>query len=66
MNKIMNSKAPTYLEDLFRPKEIVNQIELRDSINKLAVQPCPKQIVTNNLLATVARFFGITWPHLKE
>ena len=41
MNKIMNGKAPTYLEDLFRPKETVNQIELRDSINKLAV-PLPK------------------------
>ena len=42
MNKIMNGKAPTYLEDLFRPKETVNQIELRDSINKLAV-PLPKR-----------------------
>ena len=41
MNKIMNGKAPTYLEDLFRPKETVNQIGLRDSINKLAV-PLPK------------------------
>ena len=41
MNKIMNGKASTYLEDLFRPKETVNQIELRDSIDKLAV-PLPK------------------------
>ena len=45
--------------------ETVNQIELRDSIKKLAV-PLPKTVVTNNLLVTVARFFGITWPHLKE
>ena len=32
----MNGKAPTYLEDLFRPKETNNQIELRGSMNKLA------------------------------
>ena len=68
MNKIMNGKAPTYLEDLFRPKEIVNQIELRDSINKLAV-PLPKtdcykqsisysgSILCNNL-ATSERIAG--------
>ena len=37
----MNGQAPTYLEDLFRPKETNNQIELRDLINKLAV-PLPK------------------------
>ena len=38
----MNDKAPTYLENLFRPgKETNNQIKLRDSINKLAF-PLPK------------------------
>ena len=37
----MNGQAPTYLEDLFRPKETNNQIELRDLIIKLAV-PLPK------------------------
>ena len=62
----MNGQARTYLEDLFRPKETNNQIELRDVINKLAV-PLPKtDCYTNNLLVTVARFFGITWPHLKK
>ena len=69
MNKIMTGKAPTYFEDLFRPKETVNQIELRDSINKLAV-PLPKtdycKQSIDNLLVTVARFFGKTWQHLKE
>ena len=37
----MNRKAPTYLEDLFRPEVTNNQIEIRDSTSKLAV-PLPK------------------------
>ena len=37
----MNGRAPTYLVDLFRPKESNSQIGLRDSLNKLAV-PLPK------------------------
>ena len=52
MNKVMNGKAPTYLEDLFRPKEKVNQIELRDSINKLVI-PKNRATVTNRLLQTI-------------
>ena len=50
MNKIMNGIAPTYREDLFRPKETVNQIELRYSINELAVllpkTDCYKQSIS--------------------
>ena len=59
MNKIMNGKAPTYLEDLFRPKETVNQIELRDS------KHCYKQSISYsgsilwNNLATSERIAGI-------
>ena len=76
MNKIMNGKAPTYLEDLFRPKETVNQIELRDSINKLAV-PLPKtdcykqyisysgSILWNNL-ATSERLAGNFFSVLRK
>ena len=40
MKKIMN-KAPKYLEDLFRPKEVNSQVDLRNSQNKLAV-PLPR------------------------
>ena len=35
MSKIMNGEASKYLEDLFRYKETGNQIELRDSKNRL-------------------------------
>ena len=65
----MNGKAPTYLEDLFRPKETDNQIELRDSINKLAVPllktDCYKQSISYsgsilwNNLTTSERIAGI-------
>ena len=41
MKKIMNGEAPKYLEDLFRPKEVNSQVDLRNSQNKLAV-PLPK------------------------
>ena len=37
----MNGKAPKYLKDLFRPKEVNSQVDLRNSQNKLAV-PLPK------------------------
>ena len=37
MKKIMNGKAPKYLEDLFRPKKVNSQVGLRNSQNKLAV-----------------------------
>ena len=60
MNKIMNGKAPTYLEDLFRPKETVNQIELRDSINKLAV-PLPK---TDCYKQSISYSGSILWNNL--
>ena len=66
ISKIMKGKATTYLEDLFKPKETNNQIELRDSIKNLVVHLPKTAAVTNNLLVIVARFFGITWPHLKE
>ena len=60
MNKIMNGKAPTYLEDLFRPKQTVNQIELRDSINKLAV-PLPK---TDCYKQSISYSGSILWNNL--
>ena len=60
MNKIINGKAPTYLEDLFRPKETVNQIELRDSINKLAV-PLPK---TDCYKQSISYSKSILWNNL--
>ena len=60
MNKIMNGKAPTYLEDLFRSKETVNQIELRDSINKLAV-PLPK---TDLYKQSISYSGSILWNNL--
>ena len=41
MKKIMNGKVPKYLEDLFRPKEVNSQVDLRNSQNKLAV-PLPR------------------------
>ena len=67
----MNGKAPTYLEDLFRPKETSNQIELRDSTNHLAVHlpktdfykqsiSCSGSIFWNNLATSeriAANFF---------
>ena len=37
----MNRKAPKYLKDLFRPKEVNSQVQLRNSQNKLAI-PLPK------------------------
>ena len=72
MTKIMNGKAPKYLEDLFRPSQSNTALVLRDSENKLAVpQPktdCFKQsfsysgaLLWNNVTATerkVARFFS--------
>ena len=57
MNKIMNGKAPTYLEDLFRPKVTINQIELRDSINKLAVS-LPKTDCYKQSIRDVSLFSG--------
>ena len=60
MNKIMNDKAPTYLEDLFRSKETGNQIELRDSINKLAV-PLPK---TDCYKQSISYSGSILWNNL--
>ena len=60
MNKNMNGKAPTYLEDLFRSKETVNQTELRDSINKLAV-PLPK---TDCYKQSISYSGSILWNNL--
>ena len=52
------AKLPTYLEDLFRPKETVNQIELRDSI--LAV-PLPK---TDCYKQSISYSGSILWNNL--
>ena len=41
MTKIMNRKAPKYLEDLFRPKQSKSSLVLRDAANKLEI-PMPK------------------------
>ena len=60
MNKIIDGKAPTYLGDLFRPKETLNQIELCDSINKLAV-PLPK---TDCFKQSISYSGSILWNNL--
>ena len=41
MKKFMNGKAPKYLEDVFRPKEVNSQVDLCNSQIKLAV-PLPR------------------------
>ena len=41
MAKVMSGRAPKYIEDLFRTKEQITSLVLRDSSNKLAV-PFPK------------------------
>ena len=78
MTKIMNGKAPKYLEDLFRPSQSNTALVLRDSENKLAVpQPktdCFKQpfsysgaLLWNNVTATerkVARFLLFNIGHV--
>ena len=60
INIIMNGKAPTCLEYLFRPKETANQIELRDSINQLAV-PLPK---TDCYKQSISYSGSILWNNL--
>ena len=40
MTKIMNGKAPNYLEDLFKPKQLKTTLLLCDSDNKLEI-PLP-------------------------
>ena len=49
MKKIINGKAPKYLKDLFRPKEVNSQVDLRNSQNKLAVLLL-KQIVISTII----------------
>ena len=41
MAKVMSGRAPKYIEDLFRTKEQITSLVLRDSSNKLVV-PFPK------------------------
>ena len=41
MLKVMNDKAPKYMEDLFNKKEKLTSLALRNDENKLAV-PFPK------------------------
>ena len=41
MTKMMNRKAPKYLEDHFRPKQSKSSLVLRDAVNKSEI-PMPK------------------------
>ena len=38
MFKVMNGRAPQYVKDLFRPKEQITSLVLRDDGNKLTVR----------------------------
>ena len=57
MFKVMNGRAPKYIKDLFRPKEQITSLLLRDDGNKLAV-PFPK---TDCLKHSISYSGAILW-----
>ena len=61
MTKIMNRKAPKYLEDLFRPKQSKSSLVLRDAVNKLAI-PMPK---TDCFKQSISYTGAIMWNKLS-
>ena len=61
MTKIMNRKAPKYLEDLFRPKQSKSSLVLRDAVNKLEI-PMPK---TDCFKQSISYCGAILWNKLS-
>ena len=62
MFKVMNGRAPEYIKDLFRPKEQITSLVLRDNGNKLAV-PFPK---TDCLKHSISYSGAILWNSLPR
>ena len=62
MFKVMNGQAPEYIKDLFRPKEQITSLVLRDDGNKLAV-PFPK---TDCLKHSISYNGAILWNSLPR
>ena len=60
MFKVVNGRAPKYIKDLFRPKEEITSLVLRDDGNKLAV-PFPK---TDCLKHSISDSGAILWNSL--
>lgn len=62
MTKVMNGRAPKYMEDLFRTKEQITSLVLRDASNKLAV-PFPK---TDCFKQSISYSGAILWNSLPR
>ena len=61
----MNGRAPEYIKDLFKPKEQITSLALRDDGNKLAI-PFPKTDSLKHSLATVEQSSGTVCQDLNE
>ena len=62
MFKVMYDRAPEYIKDLFRPKEQITSLVLRNDGNKLAV-PFPK---TDCLKHSISYSGAILWNNLPR
>ena len=66
MTKLMNRKAPKYLEDLFRSRQSKSSLVLRDALNKLEIlMPTKLWIALNSLSVTVELFCIINCPQMN-